>query len=209
MRERPPLIRPTKWMPAGFALTQAFRAFSRRRRRFGGTRFDERTCMQTQTAIADPIELLMEEHRLIERVLDALDARTAEPARFVAFLGEFADGQHHGKEEEILFRAMIEAGVPQKAGPIAVMLHEHDLGRALMDELATATTWTPEGRRAALNYSALLRQHIQKEDRILYPMAKKILGREMAAVAEACSRFTHAHNDARLRALAEDLIARR
>jgi hemerythrin-like domain-containing protein len=164
--------------------------------------------MQTETAIVDPIELLMEEHRLIERVLDALDARVAEPARFVAFFGEFADGQHHGKEEEILFRAMIEAGVPERAGPIAVMLHEHDLGRTLMNELAAATSWTPEAEHAARSYSALLRQHIQKEDRILYPMARKILGREMAAVADACSRFTHAHHDARLRALAAELITK-
>ena len=44
------------------------------------------------------------------------------------FLKVFVDKCHHAKEEELLFPASVVAGVP-KAGPIAVMLHEHDTGR--------------------------------------------------------------------------------
>ncbi len=136
-------------------------------------------------------ELLMNEHRLIERALDAMDAWVStlnlgsesddktELARFVSFIREFADAHHHSKEEDILFVAMGEHGFPRHAGPIAVMLHDHDLGRSLvgaLDRLAQQpAAWSEEehGTLAGTvrDLSTLLRQHIQKEDQILYPMA--------------------------------------
>ena len=71
----------------------------------------------------DAIETLMNEHRVIERVLDGLVAfaeeierkgttEKEELGRFVTFVREFADACHHGKEEDILFAAMVEHGVP-------------------------------------------------------------------------------------------------
>src|SRR5512132_3975875 len=104
----------------------------------------------------DAIETLMTEHRLIERALDALVAfadevrrkssdEREELGRFVTFIREFADAHHHGKEEDILFAAMVQAGFPKHGGPIAVMLMEHDQGRALvraLGELASqAVPW--------------------------------------------------------------------
>src|SRR6266540_1126404 len=95
----------------------------------------------------DAIETLMTEHRLIERACDALAAFADEVrrkstddkeelGRFVTFIREFADACHHGKEEDILFAAMVEAGFPRHGGPIAVMLMEHDQGRAHVRVLA-------------------------------------------------------------------------
>src|SRR5512146_1876386 len=94
----------------------------------------------------DAIETLMTEHRLIERVIDALTAFAgetsrrdtddkAELGRFVTFIRELADGVHHGKEEEVLFAAMVEAGFPRQAGPVGVMLAEHTEGRRLVSIL--------------------------------------------------------------------------
>jgi hemerythrin-like domain-containing protein len=142
-------------------------------------------------ANVEAIEILMEEHRLIERGLDAMDAWVtalgsgsqsddkAELTRFVSFIREFGDAYHHSKEEDILFVAMVDHGFPRESGPIAVMLHEHDMGRSLvrtLDALAQqATTWSEDDyetlARTAREFSTLLRQHIQKEDQILYPMA--------------------------------------
>jgi hemerythrin-like domain-containing protein len=139
----------------------------------------------------EAIEILMEEHRLIERALDAMDAwvttvgsgsesdHKAELARFVSFIREFGDTYHHAKEENILFVAMVDHGFPREAGPIAVMLHEHDAGRSFvntLDALAQQTTTWSEADHGTLartvgEFSALLRGHIQKEDQILYPMA--------------------------------------
>ena len=85
---------------------------------------------------------LMQEHRLIERVLDALETATrhlengqAVRAEFfidaAAFIAGFADGCHHKKEEGVLFGAMIESGLPRTDGPLDMFLEEHVLGRAL------------------------------------------------------------------------------
>ena len=142
----------------------------------------------------EAIETLMTEHRLIERVIDALTAFTeeasrktgddkAELSRFVTFIRELADGVHHGKEEEVLFAAMVEAGFPRHAGPVGVMLAEHTEGRRLVAVLRSLAEqqapWSAADRQnlveAASGYGGLLRQHIHKEDAILYPMAEQRL----------------------------------
>jgi hemerythrin-like domain-containing protein len=179
-----------------------------------------------------PIETLMNEHRLIESVLDALESYTgrlaagkeAEPAdlsKFVRFIREFADRCHHGKEEDILFETMIENGFPREAGPIAVMLQEHDEGRRYVAVLADAAdrsgSWNDEDRgrvrRAAMGYAELLRAHIMKEDQILYPAAESRLGgRVMDDIGRRFDQFERektgegAHEE--LHALAEELIGR-
>jgi len=159
-------------------------------------------------SIMDAIELLMDEHQLILRSLDALDAFAsdlarggedkAELARFVRFIREFADARHHGKEEDILFVAMVAAGFPRDAGPIAVMLMDHEAGRAHVAEMARLASqsapWTEADRAAAVaaarGYADLLRSHIRKEDQILYPMARQRLHEEaLARVDRDCAAF--------------------
>jgi hemerythrin-like domain-containing protein len=155
--------------------------------------------------MSEAIDLLMREHRLIERVLDGLDGfavqigtdapAPSDLADFADFAREFADGKHHAKEEGILFEAMVASGFPGDAGPIAVMLHEHESFRrltAMLSELATVEgAWTGEQKRTIVSaigeYSGTLRMHIQKEDQILYPMAERMLSPErMQDVTERC-----------------------
>jgi hemerythrin-like domain-containing protein len=176
------------------------------------------------------VETLMNEHRTIERVLDALvgfaeDAvrrgvtEKDELGRFVTFVREFADACHHGKEEDILFAAMVTAGFPRSGGPIAVMLHEHDQGRALVGVLKARAEqpapWSDADRleiaEVARGFSAMLHAHIQKEDAVLYPMAEQHLPPEvMERVGEDCERYeaARAGNHERLHALAEALVER-
>lgn len=141
-----------------------------------------------------PIQVLMSEHRVIESALTALtgyarqvanggDAPRADLVALVAFLQEYADTHHHGKEEDILFQAMVDHGMPVDGGPLAVMLAEHAEGRRLTQALSEISTtdgaWGEEERRqlwsAASSYAQLLGAHIQKEDRVLYPMAAQML----------------------------------
>lgn len=179
----------------------------------------------------EAIEIMKSEHRTIEGVIGALEAFVGEVqggpgdpgelARFVRFIRELADGHHHAKEEGQLFEAMVQAGFPRQAGPVAVMLQEHDLGRqhvAVLGALAERPApWSAEDQAAlqgaALGYARLLRAHIQKEDGILYPMAGLRLPAAAArAVDEACARLdAAARGDGRLaalEALARELVAR-
>jgi hemerythrin-like domain-containing protein len=94
-----------------------------------------------------PTQILMEEHELILEALDALEKKVeaiqagVAPDRVyfekaVEFLRGFADKCHHGKEEDLLFKRMAERGFPVQGGPIAVMLSEHQAGRAFIRGIA-------------------------------------------------------------------------
>jgi hemerythrin-like domain-containing protein len=179
----------------------------------------------------EAIETLMSEHRAILAAIDALLAfadsvqRGAEDRpelkRFVRFLKEFADDHHHGKEEGVLFEAMVQAGFPRDMGPIGMMLHEHRTGRqyvAVLAELAgQASPWNEADRErlaeAANGYGDLLRAHIHKEDAILYPMAEQRLpaalrARVEAACASADAESVRSGRGAELEQVARELVSR-
>jgi hemerythrin-like domain-containing protein len=136
------------------------------------------------------IEDLTHEHEAILSALGILDAMvgrfdrpsppTADDLRsFLGFLKEFADKCHHGKEEGILFPALVNAGIPEKGGPIARMLAEHAEGRKLIGGMEAAIAGAVDARAftaAANGYAALLRAHIGKENTVLFPLAEKTLG---------------------------------
>jgi hemerythrin-like domain-containing protein len=104
----------------------------------------------------------------------------------VKFIKEFADKSHHLKEEDLLFPAMEEAGIPCEGGPIGVMLSEHTTGREYVKGLSLGIEEYAKGNSSAAyqiienarSYSSLLSNHIYKEDNILYPMAKLHLSKE-------------------------------
>ena len=137
-----------------------------------------------------PTEHLKEEHRSIEEMLNVMEAvckklesneqvSTDDLKKIVEFIKIFADQCHHGKEEDLLFTAMVDAGIPKEGGPVAVMLMEHDMGRNFVQGLSKAIESYDKGNTEASiqiienarNYASLLSNHIYKEDNILYPMA--------------------------------------
>jgi hemerythrin-like domain-containing protein len=140
---------------------------------------------------------LVREHRLIERVLHVLEVamqrleRNEDVAndfleKALDFIENYSDRCHHGKEEDILFPILKSRGIPIDGGPIGVMLMEHEEGRRLIRILSAATKGYIEGDVAkknemienALAFVRLLRQHIYKEDQILYPMANRALTKQ-------------------------------
>ncbi len=141
-----------------------------------------------------PTELLKEDHRVIERMLKVLDkaadklekGQEIDPSVFdrsLEFIRQFADHVHHGKEEDILFNAIEAAGIPKQGGPVGVMLEEHDEGRKGVQKLSQGLekykagdkSAAPQVVRGARDYAYVLRNHIPKEDDILYPMADEVL----------------------------------
>ena len=136
---------------------------------------------------AGPTAMLRHEHEVILRALALLERlgqrleagqsvdRTA-LAWLRDFFGTFADRCHHGKEEQHLFPALERRGVPREGGPLGVMLHEHEDGRAFLRIMAQG-----DDRRTAeaiQGYTALLRDHIDKENNVLFPLAEQILSEE-------------------------------
>lgn len=118
---------------------------------------------------------------ILDKIAAAAKGNAAAPADlsdFLQFLQEFVDKCHHGKEERLLFPAMVSAGMPEQAGPIAVMLAEHGQGRDLVDAMRDAISPTFDPARfaqAAQTYADHMRQHIDKENGVLFPMAERIL----------------------------------
>jgi len=131
-----------------------------------------------------PTDVLREEHRVILRALGVLEAAAVRLAggrplpegwwpEIIWWLRSFADKNHHAKEETSLFPAMVKAGVPSVGGPIEVMLEEHQRGRALVRAMEAGEPATRAAK--AREYVALLREHIEKENGVLFPLADAVL----------------------------------
>ncbi|HEV8722483.1 MAG TPA: hemerythrin domain-containing protein [Candidatus Binatia bacterium] len=138
-----------------------------------------------------PTEILSDEHRVIERVLSGLEQLTKLPIagslehwrKALDFFRHFADQCHHFKEERVLFPVLEEHGIPREGGPIGMMLQEHEEARAHVRSMAAAIEQIATGNAAlaeplvshARAYLILLREHIQKEDDILFRMADEVI----------------------------------
>jgi len=166
----------------------------------------------------DITHALVEEHRLILRMITLLEQNAPRTAagRYsnwqfyldgVDFIRNFADRFHHAKEEDVLFEALVTNGMPRENSPIAAMLMEHDQGRAYVGAMERAAQEAQAGQTGregiiaenALAYAGLLREHIAKEDEILYPLAERVIPDTMrdaiidgyaAAEAKTAADFT-------------------
>ena len=138
-----------------------------------------------------PTEVLTAEHRTIERVLDVVEKLTTRPVegsienwkKALDFIRHFADQCHHYKEEQVLFPAMEERGIPRDGGPIGMMLMEHEEGRSYVRGMLGAIPLVERKNQAAKEilidkakaYLRLLREHIQKEDEVLFRIADEVI----------------------------------
>jgi hemerythrin-like domain-containing protein len=167
---------------------------------------------------------LREEHQLILGVAEGMERLVREAADdrwdldafadCVTFIRLFADACHHGKEEDLLFPELEKSGMPHEEGPIAVMLHEHQQGRAFARRMADALPDARKGdaearatlRHAAGGYVDLIRGHIMKEDHVLFQMADQMVHgpacRSLcAAYGVVCARRFAGHTKEQLQEL--------
>jgi hemerythrin-like domain-containing protein len=156
--------------------------------------------------------ILRSEHEVILDVLAALESisRTAAAGAGLDHLSAqqaldvlcgLGDRCHHGKEEQLFFPALAAHGLPRDVGPLAVMMGEHDQGRALLARMVDALAESKQSKFGAeprfaiagTAYVELMRDHIAKENGVLFPMGDGMLSEtEQTALSSAFERFEHA-----------------
>ena len=135
-------------------------------------------------AATTPTGVLREEHEVILRALTVLervgrDLAQSKPvpketiASLANFFRTFADRCHHAKEEAHLFPALVAHGIPKEGGPVGMMLQEHDEGRTLVRTFAEGDP--PTAVSAIRRFVILLRDHINKENEVLFPMSDQVI----------------------------------
>ena len=136
-------------------------------------------------------EVLSNEHKVIARVLAVVAKLTTKSVegsldswkKTLDFFRHFADQCHHFKEEQVLFPAMEKRGIPRDEGPIGTMLMEHEEGRRYVRSMLAAIALVEAKNEAAKEvlidyakaYLRLLKDHIQKEDEILFRIADDVI----------------------------------
>lgn len=155
------------------------------------------------------IDLLMKEHENIVAltkhlrrtccaVIEGADIDVQEFLECIDFARTYADKHHHGKEERILFRFMLNNSDPVAEKLVRNgMLVEHDFGRFHIGELENAVKQyasvpTTEGKldivTHASGYVDLLQRHIEKEDTVCYTYALRTLSEECKAQIDEQTR---------------------
>jgi hemerythrin-like domain-containing protein len=152
---------------------------------------------------------LENDHVYILRLIDSMEAMSEQHCTntehleiAVNLIRKFVDGFHHAKEEKLLFPMMITKGFSDQQGPVAAMLSEHELGRMYAAEMAKNIELLKQGKTTVLvkiysnmkSYGILLRNHIAKENNVLFRMADQVLNFNEQQILLA--DFAKAENDA-------------
>jgi hemerythrin-like domain-containing protein len=176
----------------------------------------------------DPFEQLSAEHALIQAVVEAFEETVesvakgesierAELDQFLSFFRDFVDLGHHDKEETVFLPALVRSGFRWEEGAIARIHQEHDQERSLLRSLSHAagqdSEWSDDLRRrfAALarELIAFQRAHIEHEEWLLFPEAKKRLPPGVAEqVAQEFARLDAERGSGALWRLGEEIISR-
>lgn len=162
------------------------------------------------------VDRLVAEHDIIERGLAVLEKVVTRiesgdpvpndfPKWAPDFFRQFADKCHHAKEEDLFFPLLKERGIPEEGGPIGVMLHEHVVGRDCVRRMREASEANEfDGAKfatAANEFIPLLRQHIFKENNVLFKMAEQVLSE--ADDADVDGQFTQVEQERELAGMHE------
>ncbi len=152
-----------------------------------------------------PTDALRLEHRVIERVMRILEARSMSinqgegvdrvfAHRVVDFLSVYAGRVHHGKEEEILFRELDDRALsPEHRRMMEELVREHVEMRRLTGKLRSAVEAWDAGGEEALNQlseaiGALTETypgHVVREEAEFFPVVSSYLGQEdLLAIVE-------------------------
>jgi hemerythrin-like domain-containing protein len=157
-----------------------------------------------------PIGPLMEEHRLIEKLMPLI-RRAVEAGRrdgqidlrkvdlIVDFIRTYADRCHHGKEEDILFAALKRKPLSTAhRATLNELIEEHQQGRQAVRQIVRAAEAYRGEDRAALSVildnleflAGFYPVHIQKEDEAFFlPVMDYLSDEEKSSMISAEREF--------------------
>ena len=137
-----------------------------------------------------PNDMLLKEHENILKFIDFLleKCEVMEKKkeidrdffeRAIDFIRNYADKFHHAKEEDLLFKELCKDTVEMHCNPVEQMLYEHNLGRDFVKGIEDGLKKSDINKviKNSKGYADLLKEHIYKEDNILYPMAEQSLSK--------------------------------
>ena len=136
--------------------------------------------MSTNTELLALICTLEEEHVEVKDALDRIDKAvdTDDPSalkdaldRGVPVLTEGLDG-HSAAEDDSLYPAIADA---LGQGLVDAFVDEHDRIRSLRNQIYAAVKSSKADFSASVEFSELLRSHIDREEMMLFPSARDLL----------------------------------
>ena len=174
-----------------------------------------------------PTRQLAAEHEYVKLVVGVMDdevayiertgrVHVARVAQMIDFTRNFTDGDHHAKEEDLLF-PLLEERSAAAGGTVSVLLSEHEAARECIRAIEAALPDAERSEEArgviAENlklYAFLLPLHIGKEDTVLFPLTEQVLSaQEQEMLAEEFALIEAAEGSAdtteRYHAMAHEL----
>jgi hemerythrin-like domain-containing protein len=157
-----------------------------------------------------PIDALIWEHRLIERMLLPMKKELSKMSQtkevdssfidtLIDFIRTYVDGCHHGKEERILFRELAKKKLANEHDKMMKQLiREHVYARATTRNLEKAKESCVEDNPQSLkdvlkslkDLAELYPKHIEKEDKkFFYPSMEYFTAQEQEAMLQEFWEF--------------------
>ncbi|MFA5250799.1 MAG: hemerythrin domain-containing protein [Parachlamydiales bacterium] len=122
----------------------------------------------------NPIAILILEHKMIQKGLALLGRlgqkespeSTSDLEELIGFFQLYADRRHHGKEEDLLFKALLKKTLPKELRKILQeLIDEHKTARNLINTLKTLKQVPLLEKQACIQkITALYTEHIEKEN---------------------------------------------
>jgi len=133
----------------------------------------------------DIIELLNIMSKIAGKIKSNDVFYTSDVEDIIEFLKYFIDKSHHGKEE-VFYPALKDAGIHKEAELINVMLSEHVLAKNYLMDIDSCVVNCKIGNDfsgelladSLTKYVVMIKNHIQKEEEIIFPLADRELSIE-------------------------------
>lgn len=143
------------------------------------------------------IDTLIEEHHLVRRfldnievTLDLMDKGGEVPKEFfdliIDFSKKFMDKYHHFKEEYVIFLKLAEKKGGEIDPQIVSLRDQHERGRYLVRNIRQSVAGYERKDEVAISeimehlghFHLLQRQHLNRENHVFFPMARKTFSKE-------------------------------